>query len=235
VNQIKPETENIIDPEQNEISPVGREVDFYLYRHAEAGGEGVDDELTPKGIEQAQEAAKVLLEEVIQNGGGVIKFISSPVLRAKRTAEIMRSTIQDLIIERKITNVRLMASRDREELRAAGLVGPLKERGIKDPVDYWLNNPDTLEGKSPTEIAGKINEVTRSLQKLTDRLPAGEKIYYIGVTHEVPQAALLNQISGKTLNELGGNIKNCEPIKIGFIGKSDEGVTVNFRDLKIKV
>lgn len=220
--------------ENKEIPPKGREIDFYLFRHAEASGEGLNSELTERGKEQAAKAAQDLLEQIIQKGGGVIKFLSSPVRRAKITSEIMQNAIQEIITERQIKEVRLMSPRDREALRAAGVIGPLKERGIDDPIDYWLKNPDALEGKNPTETAQKLQEMISFFQKVADRLPAGEKIYYIGVTHEVPQAAFLHEISGQTLNELGGNIQNCESIKVELVGKSEECAIIKFRNKEMK-
>ena len=221
--------------ENKETTPKSRGIEFYLFRHAEAADQGVDAELTERGEKQAEEAAQNLVRQIIEQGGGVIKFLSSPVKRAKRTSEIMQQTISEILSEQQIKNMRLMNPRDREALKAAGVIGPLKQRGIDDPINYWLNNPEILEGKSPSKIAEPLHEVIDFLQKMADRLPSGEKIYYIGVTHEVPQAALLNQTSGKTLEELGGNIQNCESMKIELKGNSKEMPTIKFRDKEIKI
>ncbi len=234
MSEKEPNLENVGHIENKEIPPKGRGIDFYLFRHAEASGEGLDSELTERGKEQATKAAQNLLEQIIQNGGGVIKFLSSPVRRAKVTSEIMQHAIRETLAKQQIKDVRLMSPRDRDALRAAGVIGPLKERGIDDPIDYWLKNPDALEGKSLTETAQKLQGMINFFQKIADRLPAGEKIYYIGVTHEVPQAAFLHEVSGQTLNELGGNIQNCESIKIELVGKSDEGAIIKFRNEEMK-
>jgi broad specificity phosphatase PhoE len=234
MSEKEPNLENVGHIENKDISPKGREIDFYLFRHAEASGEGLDSELTERGKEQATQAAQNLLEQVIKNGGGVIKFLSSPIRRAKVTSEIMQHTIRETLAKQQIKDVRLMSPRDRDALRAAGVIGPLKKRGINDPIDYWLNNPDALDGKSPAETAQKLQGMINFLQKISDRLPAGEKIYYIGVTHEVPQAAFLHEVSGQTLNELGGNIQNCESIKIELVGKSDKGAIIKFRNEEMK-
>lgn len=235
MSEKEPNSENISHIESKEIPPKGREVDFYLFRHAEASGEGLDSELTERGKDQAIKAAQNLLEQIIQGGGGVIKFLSSPVRRAKVTSEIMQHAIQEILVERQIKDIRLISPRDRDALRAAGVIGPLKERGVDDPIDYWLKNPNALEGKCPSEIARKLQEMISFFQKIADRLPAGEKIYYIGVTHEVPQAALLHKVGGRTLNELGGNIQNCESIKIELVGKSDKGASIKFRNEEMKI
>lgn len=226
--------ENISPIENKEIPPKGRKIDFYLFRHAEAYEQGLNSELTEKGERQAAEAAQNLLEKIILDGGGVIKFLSSPVRRAKRTLEIMQCNIQEMLTKQKIENVRLMTSRDNEALRTAGVIDPLRKRGIEDPIDYWLKNPDVLEGKDPSSMANRLREVINSLSKLANRLPAGEKIYYVGITHEAPQAALLNQLSRQTLNELGGSIHNCESMKVELIGKSGKNATVKFRNEEMK-
>lgn len=221
--------------ENREEPPKNREIELYLLRHAEALDQTLDAELTEHGKEQAREAAHDLMKKVLEKGGGIIKFIVSPVRRAQQTAEVMQQVIQEIISEQKGEDVRLMTSRDREALKAGGVIGPLSERGIDDPIDYWLQNPDVLENKSPAEIAKRLSEVVVFLQKMADRLPNGEKVYYIGITHEVPQAALLNQISGKTLNELGGKIQNCESIRIELKGNSDEDPTILFRDQTMRI
>lgn len=221
--------------ESKEVAPKGRDIELYLFRHAEASNQGLESELTGQGKEQAKKAAQDLLTQIIEQGGGVIKFLSSPVKRAKQTSEIMQQVIQEIITDKHLENIRLMTPREREALKAAGVLGPLKGWGIDDPVDYWLENPDVIEGKSPTETAKTLQEVIDLLQKMANRLPHGEKIYYVGITHEVPQAALLNQVSGKTLNELGGNIQNCESIRVGLKGGSDEESAIVFRNQRITI
>lgn len=220
---------------KKETEPKGREVDVYLFRHAEAAEQGVETELTGRGIEQAKEAATSLISQIQEQGGGVIKFLSSPVKRAKQTSEIMQQTIAAALIEQEIDNIRLIIPRDREALRAPGVVGPLARQGIEDPIEYWFANPDVLPGKNPEQIAERLRELLGLLKKVADRLPPGEKIHYVGVTHEVPQAALLHQLSGKTLNELGGSVKNCEPVTIHIEGKSEEGPQILFRNLKLEL
>jgi len=221
--------------EHKEGEPSGREIDFHLLRHAEAAGEGIDVPLSETGQVQAQEAAQALLQEVVAKGGGAIKFMASPVRRARETAEIMQQTIEAALAEQKISNVRLMLLRQREALHSAGVIGPLKAQGIEDPVEYWLSHPESVAGANPEAVAERLRGVINHLQALSDRLPPGERIHYVGVTHEVPQAALLNNLSGKTLNELGGRIKNCEPIEINFQGDSDSGPELVFRDFRMSL
>lgn len=221
--------------EDKESEPKGREVDVYLFRHGEAVGEGTDAELSPQGVEQAKKTISDLLKQITEKGGGAVKFISSPVRRAAQTAEIMQSTLEQSIAEQGIQNIRILSPRTREVLKAAGVIGPLKQQGIENPIEYWLNNPESLEGKSPQKLAEQMRELIVFLKKVADRLPPGEKIYYVGVTHEVPQAALLNQLTGKTLEELGGGIKNCEPITIQLEGKSDHNPKITFRDLHLEL
>ncbi len=221
-------SEGNIDGEIEEGQPRGREVDVYFFRHGQATGESPDAELTKLGIQQAEEAAENFFQEV-QAAGGVIKFLSSRTKRAMQTMETMQEYIRRVILERNITNVRLFSPKERTAITAAGVIGPLKEQGIEDPVEYWLTNPDVLKGKSPDEISGKIQKMLSIIKKVADRLPPGEKVHYAAVTHEVPQAALIHSATNKTLNELGGNIKNCESFQVHIEGKSKKNPMINFR------
>src|SRR3989338_6866626 len=92
--------------ESNEIQK-GRDIELYLFRHGQAENQGLEAGLTVQGVEQAKEAAKNLLTRIIEAGGGVIKFMSSPVKRAKQTSEIMQQTIQNVISEERLEQVRL--------------------------------------------------------------------------------------------------------------------------------
>ena len=208
------------DIEGKEAALKSREIELYL---------------SERGIEQAKVAAQNLVREITEQGGGVVKFVSSPTKRAKQTSVVLQQTISEILSKEQINNIRLMNPRDRESLKAAGVIGPLMKRGIDDPVDYWLKNPETLEGKSPSKTAERLYEMIDRLQKMANRLSPGEKIYYIGVTHEVPQAALLNQTSGKTLSDLGGKVKNCEWLKVEMNGRSEEGATIKFRGEEMKI
>lgn len=220
--------------EARESEKGGREVDVYFYRHAEAEGEGVEAGLTEVGRQQARQAAEDLLGE-ITGAGGVIKFLSSPVRRAQETAGIMRGFIAEAIERSNIQNIRLMSSRERDAVKAAGVIGPLRNKGIEDPIEHWLRNPGAVEGKSPEVISRKVQDLLKIIKKVTDRLPPGEKVNYVTVTHEVPQAALLNSATGKTLNEQGGGIKNCESFKVHMEGKSEKKPTLNFRGVETQM
>lgn len=186
------------------------------------------------GREQAIAAAERLLAQV-QGEGGVIKFLSSRTKRAVQTTEVMQGYIERAISERKISNLKLSISRERSAITAAGVVGPLKKLGIKDPVEYWLTNPNVLEGKTPNEISGRVKQMLAVLKKVADRLPPGERIHYVSVTHEVPQAAIIHLAMNKTLNELGGNIENCESFRVQIEGGSGKNPEVNFRNYQAEL
>lgn len=223
------------DKREGKEKPPGREIDVYLFRHGEAQGEGVGAELTEKGRGQAREAGRKLFTQIKESGGGVIKLFRSPLRRAEQTAEIMQATIAEMLTEQEEGNIRLMKERDREALRAPGVIGPLRKQGIEDPIEYWLRNPQILEGKNPEIVAERLKRLLNRLKKIADRLPPGEKVYYICVTHEVPQAALLNQLTGKTLNELGGGIENCESTLVQIKGKKEEPLRIIFRDKQLEL
>lgn len=215
----------------------GREVDLYLIRHGEAESQEKNAKLSSRGRLQAEIEALCLLSDIWSQGGGLLKFYNSPTPRAQETSAIMRAKAQKVIESSEHSPIKLYNPRAAKSLEAAGVIGPLMKMGVpyEKAIEHWLTNPEAVQDKTPQVIFERLKEFLRRGQKLADRLPEGEKIYYIGVTHEVPQAALLNQISGKTLNELGGNIKNCEPMRIELKGKSEEGATIKFRDLEMKI
>ncbi len=211
----------------------GREVELRFIRHAEAEDQSIDAALTQIGREHAKEKAIEILSEIVQNGGGLIKFLTSPVRRAQETQSIMEGTIRERIAQEHIENVDILISRTRQSIQAGGVIGPLAKEGIEDPVEYWLQNPNVLEGKEPENIAERLNKIVRISNRVSEGLPEGRKIYYLAITHEVPQAAFLNQITGKTLNELGGGMENCEDIRVNLSGIPDEVPKVIFRKEEI--
>lgn len=230
----KPFDKSNINREWKEGEPKGREIDIYFFRHGQATGEGEEAGLTELGRQQAREAAEALLQQVREKGG-VVKFLSSSTRRAAETGEIMEEYIKNTLSERNITNLRLLSPRQRSALKAAGVIGPLEDRGIEDPIEYWLTHPDVLEGKSPEEVSNRVKKMLRIIGKVADRLPPGEQIHYVATTHEGPQAALLFSATGQTLNELGGRVNNCESFKVHFEGKSEKPPTIQFRNTEAEV
>ena len=223
--------------EKKEKKVTGREVDLYLIRHGEAESQEKSAKLSSKGGLQAEVAALCLLSDIWSQGGGLLKLFNSPTPRAKETSDIMQTKIQKIIESAKHSPINLYNPRITASLEAAGVIGPLMKMGIpyEKTIEHWLMNPEAVEGKTPQVIYKHLQEFLHRGQRSADRLPPGEKIYYIGITHEVPQAALLHQASGKTLNELGGSIKNCELMKIKFEGKSKEAAIIEFRDKEMKI
>ncbi len=216
---------------------VGREVDLYLIRHGETVSQEKSSRLSPKGRLQAEVEALCLLLDIWSQGGGLLKFYNSPTPRAQETSDIMLAKAQKIIGSSEHSPIKLYNPQVAASLEAAGIIGPLMKMGIsyEKIIEYWLTNPEAVEGKAPRVIYERLQKFLRRGQKLADRLPGGKKIHYVGVTHEAPQAALLNQINGKTLNELGGKIQNCESIKIEFRGDSDENPSISFRDRTMRI
>jgi len=226
---------SLFSPERHESEPEGRDIDVYVYRHAEAEDASADPEITKLGRAQAKKAGESLLEQIRSEGGGVIKILSSPALRAEQTAETMRAKMEEIIDEEELGEVKLMETRSRQALRPGGVIGELRKQGIDDPIEHWLNNPESVEGTSPADAAEQFTEVLVKVKSLADRLPPGEKINYVIVSHEVPAAAVLNQATGKTLQEMGGDIKNCESFKVEIRGNLDESSNISFRDVEAKI
>jgi broad specificity phosphatase PhoE len=231
--------EKISKLERKEEEPKNRHIEIHIFRHAEAEGEKRDANLTEKGKKQAQITAEDLLKEIAQTGG-VIKIFHSPILRAKQTAENFEMAIEKLIKEKPIDfpGIRLSYKRrPREKLYGLGVYGKLKEKVEKGEIseefiDYWLEHPETIEGKSPDIIAGRVLDLANKAEKISERLGGGEPIHYIFITHEMPLVALANKLSRKNLQELGGDIGNCEGGKIIFSDKSGEAPQFIFRDKK---
>lgn len=230
-----PSNEPDFGREAREHEPKGREIDVYFFRHGQATGQAPDAELTELGGEQAREAAETLLQKIVAEGGGVIKFLSSPVRRAVQTREIMETYISNAVTQQEIRNIRLMEPRERTSMVAPGITKPLKEKGIADPTEYWLTHPDVLVGKNPHEVASKIQRLLRVIKKTADRLPPGEKIFYAPVLHEPVQAAFFFQATGKTPKDVGGTLRNGESFRVHIEGKSKKNPTLSFRDVEAEL
>jgi broad specificity phosphatase PhoE len=217
--------------EQKESEPKHRKIDLYFIRHGEAEDQGAEAALTEPGKLQTKQVALQLLEIVVSEGGGVIKIGTSSVRRALETADIIQEVIGEAIASRGIQGIDLMTLRKRDGLKAAGVIGALNEQGISDPIEYWLRNPNSLEGKNPAQSAQNLQDFIDKAEAIAKRLLPGKKIYYFNITHEVPQAAFLNQKTNKTLNEMGGNINNCEFIKVAIDGDlPEESTKIAFRE-----
>lgn len=161
--------------EYKESKPFSPEVDIYLFRHAEASGDGIADGLTENGIEQAKLASSKFLESVHSDGGGSIKFLTSPTRRAEQTAEVMKSTMAEIINRQKLEDINLLVSHKRNELRTAGIVGNLRQQGIIDPIQHWLEKPDLFPDKTPEQVARRLKDVLDSIRQLADRLSTNKK------------------------------------------------------------
>lgn len=211
-----------------------RAVELYLIRHGEAESQEKDAKLSEKGRLQAAEAATLLFTEISAQGSGLLKIVHSPTPRAKETFDIMMEVITGNVGSRD-PRLRVCRPHVASALEAGGVIGPLMKRGIpyEETVEYWLSNPETVEGRSPFVIAERSRKVIRRLKKMADRLPSGVKIFYVGITHEIPQAALLLKASGKKLSELGGSIENCERIRIDVGTGSTEQPRLYFRGFQM--
>src|SRR3989344_4469052 len=215
----------------------GRQVTLLLLRHGEAIDQSLEAELSENGVLQAKTVAKELLDQIQREGGGIVKIISSPVKRAKQTANIIEETMNSQLSEHNEIPVKMMHQRERDALKVGGVIGPLMNEGIayEETVQYWLENPEIVPGRTPKKIADTVREVIAKLEKMSERLPSGEKIYYLGITHEIPQAALIFQELGNTPKDLGSNIGNCEAIKIEMSGKKGESPVLTFRNDRIEL
>ncbi|MBI4268246.1 histidine phosphatase family protein [Candidatus Uhrbacteria bacterium] len=206
-------------PALDKKSKKGRAVSLSLIRHGEAADQSKEAQLSEKGRLQAEIAAYQLLFNVWSKGGGVVKLYHSPTLRAKQTFDIIQKVAERVTKKQKENPVTLYKPRMRKQVEAAGVIGPLMKAGIpyKDTVDHWIKNPKVVEGKSPSDVFATLKPFLEVGQTYAHELPSvGPRIFQVAVTHEVPQAALLHTLSGKTLEQIGGGIRNGEFVNIDF-------------------
>ncbi|MBI2444643.1 MAG: histidine phosphatase family protein [Candidatus Magasanikbacteria bacterium] len=224
--------ETLESPNRFEAEPSPRRLELILLRHGQAESQEKDAALNETGQHQAARAAEEIIEHVLAGGGGVVKIVRSSVRRAQETGAIIEETIRRLIAERGLGDkIRLIESRakTRAPLVAAGIMRQLQILNAERPVEHWIENPEILPDKKPSDVAKSLQEMTTKMQQIVNKLRPGETIYYIGVTHEIPQAAFLNTITHQTLAELGGPIKNGESFTITLSNKPNAAPVLSFR------
>lgn len=227
--------QNLKRENQVEGEPKHPEVSVYFYRHAEALGQGKDLDITEKGIEQAREAGELFYNQ-IKERGGMVKFLSSPIKRCVQTAKIMEDRLRELSDQDESSKTNILQPRVRSKVGLPGIAPTLRQMGHDtDMIEYWLTHPDVVPGKTPLEISKKIENILRIIQKVANRLKEGTNVTYVYISHEPYTAAFMNQLTGKTLSELGGDIGNCEAMKIEVEGRSDKPAEVSFRGLNKEI
>ena len=215
--------EQFTSPESRE-RPTSRQIEIIMVRHGKQEiYEDPKSELGPEGEKQAEDFAMSIVEQY-RNENVIIKVKKSTEVRASQTADIITNTLTRLIETEGIENIKLFKTRFSKNLKTTGALGEMMKAGVPvdKVVDEWLDNYDKYpEAKKPDEVMSQLNDVISSAQKLSDRLPADEpKIVFIWVTHETAHSALLNSITGKNTEELGGSIGHLEPLKISIDGKN---------------
>src|SRR3989338_7820109 len=131
-----------------ESEPKHPEVSVYFYRHAEAPGQGKEIDITENGIEQARKAAELFYEQ-IKEKGGLVKFLPSPIKRCVQTAEKMEERLRELLEQNKSSNVSIYKSKTRPKVGLLGIAPTLRKMGIEnDILEYWLEHPDVVPGKT---------------------------------------------------------------------------------------
>lgn len=228
-------TEKLLQNQEQE--PQQRRTELILMRHGQATSQEKTAVLSELGKQQAREAAERLLSEILNQGGGILKIVKSPVKRAVETGNIVEQTIERLISERGVTNVRLLKSTatTRSPLRAPGLMPRLKKFNEQDPVGHWLKHPEILNDATPEIIVAELQKTISTMQAVNSKLNPNDHLFYVAVTHEIPQAALLNKVTGKNLDELGGGVKNCETVTITFTDDPKTATELSFRNEKVSI
>lgn len=206
-----------------------RKVVLHLIRHGEAIYKDRNDKegsLTEEGKLQAEELANKLFTQI--SPGEVVKFYSSPLQRTRQTAEILRKTIESKIKEtgKEITvlkgNLRTKTGLVSIDLLTSDY-WQLKREGIKDPVQYWLDNLD----KSPQEALVIFENLMSHFQNLALRIaPQGPNLHLICVTHGGNPDLFLKKVIGLTPTP---TLQNCEVIQLNFSHNPTEKPKIIFR------
>lgn len=227
---MRPPTIEQMPPREEERAP--SKMELVLMRHGQAESQDKNAALSEQGMEQATGAARALIERIAASGGGIIKLVTSPVRRARETGEVIRRTMIELLSDDKYNNVKLLESRAnvREPLKAAGLMPTIQALDRENPVQFWLEHPNVVPGKTPADMSVPIEKIVATMQQVAQKIKADVPVYYVAVTHEIPQAALLNAMTGETLTDFGGAIKNCEAITVDVTGIPGISPTFTFRD-----
>lgn len=221
--------------ETKELPKRGAQVNVYFFRHAEALGQGREVDITENGKSQAREAARSLYKSLKQSGG-LVKFVTSPVKRCIQTAEIMEEELARLKAQEPQDNLQLMRRKQRTKVGLPGVGPVLKQMGIEtDQIDYWLEHPDVVPEKTPTDISKRVEDILKVLQRVADRVKPDSNITYVYITHEPYHGAVLNKVTGKTLKELGGDVDITDPMKVQVVGNSDKNPQITFRDVDMEI
>jgi len=229
--------------ESNELNPIesaegqfGRNVELHaiFMRHGEADEGGG---LTETGKRQVEIAGQSI------DSADVIKVYSSPIRRARETAEGIGETVtHDKKLETR-TKLSLEIPNISEEF--LDKLVEIEKRSPDTSTQFYLNfgkqRPDP-ETSSPQEIAEMMAYVLSNYFKMAKRLKSGSNIDLVNVTHQGLPEALLKEVliqedrdkqkvGLETLAEIGGPLKPAESMefRIRTNEDGDETVELYFR------
>ena len=214
-------------PEKKEREAKGRGVVVHFVRHGEAASYRPGGGLTEEGREQAFEAGKSLLSKIGKDE--MVKFVYSPLERARESNEVMTEGLKEAIEEEKRNDVKLYSPRPEAKLRPQDLIDEtrfiqLKREG-KDVIGYWLSGFITAEeAETPELVLERVKEFIKRREKISQRLPEGPAIHYVCITHSPFMRTLLRDAFGEDF----GEPKMGESIELLFA--SDQEPQVKFRD-----
>ena len=218
--------------------PASGRVEIYIVRHGkQEQWSDPNSDLSAEGAKQAEAFALEFLQDHLgSDKEAVIKIKRSPVSRAAKTGDVIAATLEREIAARGLQNLKLLNTRIDEDLKTTGSIGPLIKSGVAHDkvVDEWLANADNYENaRKPQEIADNIAGIIADADSLAKKVsPDGPQIIYIMVTHETSHAALMNKLTGKSTEELGGGIGHLEPMRVMMNHDSQSHPVLSFRDQK---
>lgn len=230
-----------------------REIVAYFVRHGDAEPSKATEDMTEEerheldlerhlsaeGIKQAREAGLRLAQEI--EDGAAIKFYSSPVLRARETAEEMRKAFEEEIRRLK-KNIQILPNLGgKKELvyldeLTETLYAEAQKKAEKlkvDPITYWMLNPEIL-GETVEKSAERFASVVKHLEKLSSRLPIGPdypKLHLIFATHSGLPEFWIKKATG----EIPEPFKKGESFKIRIPGNKKEEPLLTYKNKEFSI
>jgi len=186
-----------------------RQVIVHVFRHGKATGGEKNAELTPEGVEQARKAGWKLLKFLPKKA--IIKFYNSPIRRAQQTRKLIEAIVREkrpaLEARERYTLAYL------KPLAGGVLAEKAKAEAMKDYRKTLIEFP----------------------KRLSERTSGRRSIHLIVVSHAGPPAltGFLEQLTGKPIEKLGGNLENCERFTLEF--KPRKEPVLRFREHKMRV
>lgn len=188
------------------------------------------DQLTPAGIEQAQQIGAGL-----EIAGG-LKVYASPKERAKQTAVEMAEAAAEQgarIINQGLEGGELKA-REKDDLETVTLGSEanrlIKEQGLDGFVKEWLTRKDLGDGTAPVEnAAAELAARVDVYQRMSGRLYTNSDVRLENITHGPKGEAFISEVA-KVVDKEGRPLVGWDKlVALGGTFKPGEGFEIDIR------